>query len=396
MKRNYFFTIIIAALVSTQACKKSNPDPENKTGKTNYAISVAGGAAGATTYLFGTSEFPSGTLGTANAKELTGRGSAFKYGKHFYQTTFGAPATLRKYSFDDSGTPIEEGAFAIPGYNTFGAVDFLSENEGYALVNSFGVTPLLIKFNPSEMKITGTIDLSSVQKAGVGATESYYQGMIHRDNYLFIGVNYQKNFQHLDHKVNIVIIDKTTGLVVKQISDDRGSQMWNGGTEASFTPNFMIKDTNGDIYAMGYAAGGKSSGILRIKNGEINFDPTYYFDLNAATGGPCLGLFHFGSGQTFTVKYTVNSAYPFDTGSPAGQYYKIDLANKTTSGNISSALPLVKGGNTFMTKWDNERIYFGVAAADANSVYSYKLSDGAVKKEFDLASGACLGFAKLN
>ncbi|MFC4213395.1 hypothetical protein ACFOWA_19540 [Pedobacter lithocola] len=395
--KNYLLIAISATLLFIQACKKEK-EPEN-TSIANYALSVTGGVyPSQKTYLFGANQFPTGNIGTSTALESESSGMMFKYGKFVYQTTFLAPATLRKFEFGADGKPVEKGSFAVAGFRTFGGVDFISETEAYASANSYGAVPKLIKFNPTTMQILQTIDLSSIQKPGT--TEVYYQGFIHRGNYLYFGVNYQKNFASLEDKVFIAIVDLTTGKLFKLISDDRSSQMWNGGSEASFSPNFMIKDSSGDIYAMGYANNGKPSGVLRIKNNETEFDPTYFFNLNTATGKPCLGLFNFPNGLTFTLAYSPTS-YPFDSDAnydplATAEYHKINLTTKTSSGNISSSLPKFFGNAAFMTKWNNEKIYFNVAAGNSNNIYSYLISNGTVSKEFTLSAGACNGFAKLD
>ncbi|MEJ7558133.1 MAG: hypothetical protein WKF66_07460 [Pedobacter sp.] len=395
-KSNYFLALSAFLVISTQACKKDDNEVKEETGEAKYAISITGTTAPTTSYLFSTPTFPSGTLGTSTALESPSSATIYKYGKYVYQNNFGAPATLRKYFFDAEGKPQEVGSFVIPGLKTMGAVSFTSETEAYATVAGFGSLPKLVKFNPSTMQVSSTIDLSGLLKTG--ATEMYYIGLVQRDNHIYMGVNYQDaTFNNLEDKVFIAVIDKTTGTLVKLISDDRSSQMWNGGSESSFAANGLVKDSNGDIYVMGYANKGKPSGILKIKNGETTFDPAYFFDLNAATGKPCLGILHFGNGQTFTVRFDDATAYPFDKSTVFScQYYKIDLANKTTSGNISSTIPGFKGRYAFATKFDNSKIYFNVNAATSNSIYSYKISDGAVAKEFDFSSGPCNGFAKID
>jgi hypothetical protein len=387
------------ALISLSACEK-DAEPENPN-KVNYALSTTGGIyPNQTTYLFGTNQFPSGTLGTSTAVELASSGSMYKYGSDVYMTTFGAPATLRKYVFDEKGIPKETGSFSIAGLKTFGAVEFVSATEAYAAANGFGGVPKLVKFNPTNMQIITTVDLTGLQKAG--ATEVYYLGMVIRDNFIYMGVNYQdKTFNNLEDKVFVGIINRTTNKVEKLIEDSRSSEMWTGGTSSSFSPNTMIKDANNDIYVLGFANNGKPSGVLKIKSGTTEFDANYFFNLDTATGKSCLGLYHFANGLTFTIRYSDPVAYPFDTDAnydsyAAGEIYKIDLAAKTSSGNISTALPKIFGNNTFMTKWDDDKIYFNVSAANSNSVYSYKINGGAVAKEFDLSSGTCNGFTKIN
>jgi len=397
MKTNYIFATAAIVLISFQACKKDKPggggivEPLD----TRYAISVTGTTTPQTSYLFGTKEFPTGTLGTSTALESASSAIVFQYGKHIYQNNFGAPAELRKFSFDASGKPTEVSKFAVPGLRTMGSVSFTSETEAYATVASFGIAPKLVKFNPTTMEIISTLNLDGLIKTG--ATQMYYVGLVQRDNNIFMGVTYQgATLTASDDKVYIAVIDKTTQTLTKLITDDRASQMWNGGSESSFTAKNLVKDSNGDIYVMGYANATKPSGILKIKNGETAFDPSYFFNLNVATGKPCYGILYFGNGQTFTIRYEDETAYPFDKPTVFScQFHKIDLANKTTSGNISASIPGFKGVRGFAVKFDDKKIYFNVVGQSANSIFSYQISNGAVVKEFDLP-GIGNGFAKLN
>ena len=389
-----------AAMIGSMAlngCDKENAAPENPA-KVNYALTVTGGTyPNQTTYLFGTHDFPADGIGTSNAAELASSGAMYRYGNYVYISTFGAPATLRRYQFDSVGKPRALGSFSVPGLKTFGAVDFISETEAYAASNGFGGNPKLVKFNPSNMQTVTTYDLGSIHKAAsVGG--DYYVGIVHRDNNLFMGITYTNaSGDPLYDSVYVAVIDKTTGTVSKLLADGRSSEMWNGGSEASFQPNCFAKDNTGDIYVMGYANGNKPSGVLRIRNGTTVFDPSYFFNLSTATGKPCLGLWYF-NGLAFTVAYDAGG-YPFDLDASyntvaVANYYKIDLAAQTTAGNISASLPKFYGNNAFMKQWNGDKIYFNVAAKNNNAIYSYQVSNGAVAKEFGVSAGICNGFIK--
>lgn len=404
MKSKFYVLGLLISYLAFSGCDKKNdpaPNPDPDPNKVNYALTVTGGTyPNQTTYLFGTHDFPTDGVGTGNAAELSSSGSMRKYGSNVYVSVFGAPATLRKYTFGDDGKPQELGSFSVPGLKTFGTVDFISETEAYAASNGYGGVPKLVKFNPSNMQITGTIDLSAVHKpASVGG--DYYLGMVHRDNNLFMGITYTNAAgDPLYDSVYVVVIDKTTGQVSKLIADGRSGEMWNGGSESSFEPSSLVKSENGDIYVMGYASNGKPSGLLRIKNGSTDFDPDYFFDLNTTTGKPCLGLYHL-NGLWFTCYYNDATAYPFDLDADYNpvavcSYYKIDVVNKTSQGNIAPDLPKFYGVNSFMTAWDGDKIYFNVPAANSNAIYSYKVSDGKVAKEFSVSAGQINGFTKLN
>ena len=397
-KEIYVWLVASILMLGISSCKEEEPENPNKV---NYALSTTGGIyPNQTTYLFGTNQFPTGSIGTSNAAELSSSGQMFRFGADIYIATFGAPATLRKYAFDETGIPREVGNFSVLGLKTFGAVEFVSATEAYASSNGVGGVPKLVKFNPTTMQISVSVNLTGLEKEG--STDVFYQGMVIRDTYLFMGVTYlNEDFANLEDAVFVAVINRTTNTVEKLISDDRSNMMWNGGTASSFSPNSLVKDANNDIYVTGYANNGKPSGILKIKNGTTEFDPDYFFNLNTATGKPCLGLFYFGNGLTFTIRYSDEVAYPFDSNADyepyaTAEYYKIDLTAKTSSGNISASLPKVFGNNSFMTKWDNDKIYFNVAAAASNSIYSYAINGGAVTKEFDLSAGACNGFTKIN
>ncbi|MEJ7644725.1 MAG: DUF4374 domain-containing protein [Chryseolinea sp.] len=398
MKLKLYTAVLICAMISFASC---DDDVKKNLEKVNYALTATSGTfPNQTAYVFGTNEFPSGSLGTSQAAELTGGGMMYKFGSEVYVATFGEPATLRKYSFDATGVPQQTGSITVPGLKTFGAVEFVSATEAYAASNGFGGVPKLVKFNPSTMQILTTVNLTGLQMDG--ATEVYYLGMVIRDNYLFMGVNYQDaTFSNLADSVFVAVISTTTNNVVKLIADGRSSEMWNGGTASSFSPNSLIKDANDDIYVTGYASNGKPSGVLRIKDGTTDFDADYFFNLDVATGMPCLGLFHFDNGMTFTIRYSEKIAYPFDTDAnfdplAAAEIYKIDLNAKTSEGRISADLPKLFGNSIFMTKWDNGKIFFNVPAATFNAIYSYAIVDGAVTKEFDLETGTCNGFTKLD
>lgn len=396
MKVTHLLVVAAGLTVAIASCKKDDKPvtPENPN-KVNYALAVTGGTfPSQTTYLFGTHAMPSGSVGTANAAELAGSGIMYKYGSNVYLATFGAPATLHKYEFDADGKPKLLNSISVPGLKTFGGVLFLSNTEAYAASNGVGGIPKIIRFNPETMAITGNIDVSSLAKPG--ASDVFYQGMIEQGGNLFMGINYRNaSSGPLGDSVYVAVINRASGTVSKLLADGRSNVMWNGGTENSFSPNAMIKDAGGNIYVMGFAANGKPSGALRINAGTTVFDPSYFFDLSAVTGGPCLGLWYFGDNNVFTVRYSDPAAYPFDGGAPKAEYYKINLAARTTSGSISSSMPQIFGGSAFMTKWDDSKIYLNAPGNGTSAIYSYQLSNGAVTKEFDLSAGRCKGFTKL-
>ncbi len=383
-------------VVAFSSCKKNDVV---QTVQINYAAAVTGGTyPSTTTYFMGFENFPTGSVGTSNAVELSSDGQMFSYNGYSYVSTFGAPATLRKYGFDGNGKPKEIGSFAVLGLKTFGAVYFVSDTEAYAAANGVSAVPKLIRFNPSTMQITNTIDLSSIQKNGAG--DVFYQGMAHSGNFLFMPVNYQTPmFTNLYDSVFVAVIDRTSGTVAKLIADGRTAVPWGGGTEHGFSTNVIMKDEAGNIYVNGTNGVDDPSipsGIVRIKAGDTDFDPDYFFNLRTITGADCLGIYYYGNGKALTCRTEDPATFPFGGAEADYKYWKIDLKNVSSQGELSPALPKVYGfGYTFISKFDN-KFYLSVPANASNSIYSFSPELNTVKKEFEFASGICNGFIKIN
>ncbi len=388
-------TLTAATSIFLVGCDKPEPTPPTKGEATTYAMMVSGGVfPNQTSYFSGFENLPTGTVGTENAAELTGSGIMHSYKGFHYLTTFGAPATLRKYDFDENGRPRELSSFVVQGLKTFGAVDFISDTEAYAASNGFGGVPKLVKFNPTTMQITATIDLTSIQKPG--GKDVFYLGMTHRDDYVFMGVNYQTaSFSNLGDSVYVAVINRTTNKVDKLIADGRCGIIWNSGTTSGFGPSSIVLDENKDIYVTGTSNQAKvPSGVVRIKNGQTTFDPDYFLNLNQAVGADCQGLFYYGNGRALTLKSEDPANYPFDDSKTAGyRYFKVDLYKKTSQGDLSATLPKVSSA-AITTKWDASKLYLSVPTPTTNAMYSLDLSSGAINKEFDLSAGVCNGFVK--
>lgn len=387
------FVVSAVVVVALAACTKSD-DPTGKT--VSYAAAVTGGTfPSTTTYFMGFENIPTTAIGTANAVELSSDGQMFAYKGFSYISTFGAPATLRKYGFDEAGKPKELGSFAVPGLKTFGAVYFVSETEAYASANGVAAIPKLVRFNPTNMQITNTIDLTMLQKPGAG--DVFYQGLTHQGNYLFMPVNYQTpSFSNLADSLFVAVIDRSTGAVVKLIADGRTAVPWGGGSEQGFTTNVIAKDEAGNVYVQGTNGTSVPSGIVRIKAGETNFDPTYFFNLRGVTGADCLGIYYYGNGKALTCRTEAPATYPFGGSAPDFKYWKIDLQNSTSQGVLSTTLPAVYGFGATFTSTFNNQIYFSVPTANANAIFSFSPAAGTVSKAFDVSAGQCNGFTKLN
>lgn len=379
---------LAAATLLLGACDKDKNNSEQPIVAVNYALSTVGGAfPSQTTYIQGLADLNAPSLDTKNAQEQASFAAMWHYKKDLYMSKFGAPATLTKYTFDPAtGRPVEAGRLVVPGANTFSDVQFINDTEAYASVG--GGLARLVKFNPTTFVTTGEVNLARAQKPGT--RNVYYLGSMVRDTKLFWAVYYENSsFGAFTDSAHVAVIDLPTGRLDKVISDPRTGTVFSSGAIECFS-----KDANGDIYVQGDGTPRVPSGVLRIKAGETRFDPSYFFDLRAATGKNCKGLYHFGNGLAFTTRIEdPTDAYEFN--GPNYRYYKVDLNAKTSGGALPN-LPLIYGSqSSLMRKFDAENILLSVNTKTQNSICQYKLSDGAVSKKMDVP-GLLTGLAKLN
>lgn len=383
--RPLFVMTIVCGLTGCDKDKDNGADPVNKDAN-QYAIAlVAGTGSAQTTYIQGLAGFDTASLGNGNATELTGNGRMITYNGAAYVSVYNSPATMTKYTFDNTGKATKTGELIVPGAKTYSTVEFVSPTEAYASVA--GGLAKVIKFNPATMERTGEIDLSSILRAE--APVMYYLGMKARDGKLFMGVFYEGAgfVEKYNDTAYVAVIDLATAKLEKLIRDYRTGSVFDAY-------NSFAIDKNGDIYVTGLGYTNRPSGVLRIKKGQTDFDPSWFFDLDAATGHKCRGISIFENGLAFTLAL-VNPNDGYEINGPSHNFFKLDLSQKTSAGKLAG-LPDVYGSNgAVMRRYDDDQILFAVSGKSENSIYSYQVANGNVSKKVTLTGGRCSGFDKL-
>ncbi|MEL6536036.1 MAG: DUF4374 domain-containing protein, partial [Bacteroidota bacterium] len=162
----------------------------------------------------------------------------------------------------------------------------------------------------------------------------------------------------------------------------------------------LAQDDDGNIYVQGAGLfSDKPSGILRIKAGETDFDPDYFFDLTEATGGNCFGLYHVGNGQAFTtVSENDDNWFGFDGANPSFRYRKIDLTAGTDGGDLDASLPntFAASRTLFFTKVADDEWLFPIAGSSEDALYRYVPSTGEVSQKATSSTGYVSGIAIIN
>ncbi|MBR8769928.1 DUF5074 domain-containing protein [Porphyromonas levii] len=173
------------------------------------------------------------------------------------------------------------GSMPLPANNSANNLVKLSSTKAYLSLAGLGKIYI---FNPETMQKTGEIDLTSL---GIQDNNPDIGIMIERDGYVFAGLSQMvggwtspENYKQAD----VAVIDTKTDKLVKMISEKTS-----GFSQATrpIDPKSLFMDEKGDIYIsclgnFGMVAGHKA-GILRIKKGETDFDPTYHWTITGAT-----------------------------------------------------------------------------------------------------------------
>jgi len=387
MKKAGVFVFALCSLVLFTKCDKNDDDPKGEeTKEINYAFATIGGVSPSlTTYLQGTADLNFTHLSNTNAAEQASSASMWNYKKYVYLTAFGAPASMVQYEFDSKGVAVQKQKLIVPGANTFSSIEFISDEVAYASVG--GGLARVVKFNPTTMQITGEVNLSGILKSA--ATSTFYLGMKTFGGKLFLGVYYGGSLDLLT-KAYMAVINLETDTVEKLIEDDRTAAIFQGGSSA----NGIEIDENGDMYVMGIGSPSKPSGILRIKKGTTDFDPTYFMNLDEATGNSCRNFRLFENGLAFTHR-VIDVADLYELNSANYEIYQIDIKNKTSKGKVGS-LPVIWGSSTgIIRKYSEGELLMCVSGVNENAVYSYNIASGGLTKKFTLDGSRTTGFAQL-
>lgn len=184
----------------------------------------------------------------------------------------------------------------------------------------------------------------------------------------------------------------------KYITDDRMGPI---GIYGSF--NGMISDENENLYgyssasyASGFTTQGKSSGILRINNGETEFDENYFFDIEQATGGKVNFFEYAGNGKAVANIVMDDSQLwgAYVAGSEVHKLVILDLENQTSTD--VSGVPL--HGGFYGSPWHVEdgNVYMSVTTASDAHVYEVDVATATGVQGAEIQGKELKGIYNLN
>jgi hypothetical protein len=303
-------------------------------GKRDIAMSMGIGEG----MFFGTTPLDGTTQDGSDFYEHNAQSTSMQWGSWLFVTEPMTSGKLYRYTIGADNIlsgPLELSLGAGSGTSN---ISVASANKAYVSLHNSGKIAVI---NPTAMMVSGEIDLTNYSVSSDGSPDP--STSIIRDNLLYVALSQRASVMSAhDTAACVAIIDITTDAVIKVIWDSRATSL--GGPDESNCTVFMDESRN--IYFYSYAMWGYQpgirDGILRIKNGETEFDTSFYMGIS----GTMVGAHPVSYG--LTIRYAGNGiAYssllvPALTSNPPDylndrnyQPVKIDLTNK-----IITALPI--------------------------------------------------------
>jgi hypothetical protein len=319
-------------------------------------------------------------VSNANGMETHPSAGLFSYNGHLYTTGSMNDDQLIMYAVnsDNSLTKVAETTVYEGGGSIPTNITFVNDTKAYLELPGVGQ---LVVFNPQDLTILNRIDLSAYAMDADGEfggddINPEPSGGIIRDGKFYLALGQFDTFSswRCRGKASLLIIDTATDEILKHISDDRTC------TSGITSPNpGLVLDENGDIYVVNSASygyyPGTNAGILRINNGEDDFDPDYYFsitDLNDldVPGGMASYAYnniYLSNGDLYTTLFIpgLTSNPPDYVNDKNFVPYVLNLWDQTAT---KLDMEASNGWSTHLVKYNDEVVY-GLTTANGTGLY---------------------------
>jgi hypothetical protein len=369
-------TVLIAALL-LNACSKSSPAENSAAGLDKLLLVNNITSSNPVTAYVGTLKDLTVTNQTnAKARQWTQYPFATIYKDYVFVIPNKGGDVIKKYRRQPDGTLSEEGSMTTPSSSQSIGIVIESDTKGYCSLQNLGKIAV---FNPSTMVITGYIDLTSY---ALGTASPGPTVMTYRNGKLYVACVQTANGYTSDKPAQVLIINVAAGNTIVSATDSRST--WAGSIDEQASVFF---DESGDLYVFcvasyGFGGPAQKCGFLRIKNGQNNFDPTYFFNVADyhIDGVPnnkvdYLQHMHYVSNG---IVYATGNIYALASNPPnyitdrTFGSFKVDLANKTIT---KLNLPYSNGYAASVYPFEG-KILWGLSTSTGVGIYTYNPATG--------------------
>lgn len=352
--RNLMLALAGTTLVFS-ACEK-DPDPKVPTTDANIALATIlpnpDGMTGAAYLQLIRDEFPQNTNNNNGIPIPYGGSYPIIEGNDIFVFPGymgDSKNELVKYT-RTNGQLSRTGTMKLPPNSSATNIVFASTGKAYLSMAGLGKIAI---FDPTTMTQQGEIDLTSL---GVSDSNPDPSAMLLRDGLLFVGLSQMVGgwIPPQDRPYSdIAIIDTQTDKLLKMITDKTS------GISMPTRPidrYSIFMDEKKDIYIScmgGFGmVKGHNAGVLRIKAGETEFDPTYQWTITGTaisgkekTAGFISAIRYVGNGKAYAYINMPGYYKPGEQGHTAiaDLAVEIDLYNKTMKKCKDLTCPMVSG-----------------------------------------------------
>lgn len=405
-KLNSFFCLLLAISLGLVACEDKVIIPEPVNAGFTYALKTTG--VDETEFLLTEEDLTQGELSAVNSGvEQTGWRFYYPVGNTLFASGYSADNQCAAFVLDENGALVQKGEFIFDNaLEMFGSADdgetllameipragFQNRRLYFIDVNTVGVK-----------KIVGTKIYESIPDSLVAWPTS----LTVRGDKLFIPfhkLDVQGNFStpQPDGALIAVYSYPNVGAIPEKIiSDTRTCHIGvNGATEG------LITADNGDLYSFSCGAimagfstvSSKPSGILRIKAGTTDFDPNYFFDIEAATNGGKLFWFDYVGEHKAIARILTSDNLTAPWGAYGRDIFNqklviIDLENKTIT-DVAN-VPLHAKRYTSPVLVEDGKVYVSIETVSDAYVYQVDIASAVGVKGAKIQGKTIKGFYKL-
>lgn len=405
MKNRYALLILVfVALIGTGCSVNDSSEEGGKETPADYtvAFTAQGSQNESTDYIFNTDSLMEGSISAEGIGiEQTGWRYMSAHGNTLFSIGYYDDNNAIAYKLDNNGNLREKGRFVFE--NTLDMVGYADDNTMLAMEvpRVDFADRVLHKIDVNSVSIQSKTPLR-IWESRKDSLVAWPTDLVVRDGNLFIP------FYKLHARGDFTTPQTDTAYVAlysypdlefkKYITDTRMGPI---GVYGCF--NGMISDEAGNLYAYSsasYASGfttqSKPSGILRINDGETDFDDSYFFNVEEAAGGKVNFFEYVGNGKAIANIVTDDSRLwgAYDTGNEINKLVILDLVNQTSTDVTNVPLH----GGFYGSPWlvEDGTVYMSIVTSTDAHVYAVDVASATGTQGAEIMGSELKGIYNLN
>ncbi len=283
---------------------------------------------------------------------------------------------------------------------TTGLADIVKADDNTLIALEMAFNSDVIRFHTLNAT---TLRATSTKQHPVSAitTQSvpFYSGMRISGNHLFLSyyIANPTTFATPNTNEAEIAVFSYPGLEFQKVIKDTRT----GPVGGFNTKSGLIKNERGDVYALshsnpanGFSQSTKPAGILRINSGSSAFDPSYFFDVDAITGGKTIAhIMYLGNGKAFVEVNTASRNAQAAWSDAPLRSAIIDLNAKTIN-YINGVPEHAGGGRRLPALYHENHVYMAVPEASGIYVYRMDVNNYTATKGAEVEANFVAGFFK--